>query len=397
MNPALDQSRWTVVGATWTYWHDTFQDVLLDSGCVLRAYTYLTTDEDSPNTELVELLKAAPDAVGALTGVDMTVTDQTIEKLCAPVRNCVVFAVEQNDGRTGLTGTAADGLIPTVAVTLDDLITPVLVNVQTGKSIDPGNVLNGETIAEATGVDRTYLLERLLGAAPELPKVIWWKDQFAGPISTDLIFHKGSTKTTMTGGKSPTLVNSVQDFAIKYGLAKISDVIDWQISEFNPQQTPGSNGLDNLYNGELDNTLFAWQRFTNPIRALNAGDHAFQEHFEKGNGTAYTLATVLTLRAGDFKTRPFAAFKAGVLNGHPHIAEVDYFLGDRVGFENDGMIWVDTVYSIKRAWSRTTPIKVTVGIGEDKNKSDPFASAFKMMGTIWSGVGALAGQGTIFG
>jgi len=49
VNPVLDQSRWTSVGGTWTDWHSTFKDILTDSGCVLRAYTYLETDEDSPN------------------------------------------------------------------------------------------------------------------------------------------------------------------------------------------------------------------------------------------------------------------------------------------------------------------------------------------------------------
>lgn len=396
VNPVLDQSRWTVVGATWTDWHSSFKEVLTDSGCVMRAYTYLTTDEDSPNTELVELLRAFPDWSGELTGTDMSKTDKTIEQICSPLRNCVVFSVEQNDGRTGPTGTVVDGLIATAAVTLDDLITPVTVNLKTGKVIDPGNVLNGQQIEEATGIERSYLFEQLTGTAPEPPSVIWWQGQFSGPTSTDLHFNKSSAKTTMTGGKSPVIVNAVQDFAIKYGLARISDVIDWKLSSLAIQQIPGTNGLDNLYNGELDDTFLAWQRFTNPIRARHAGDHAFQEHFEKGSGTAYTLATVLTLRAGDWRTRPYASFKAGVLNGHPWIAEQDFFLGDRVGFENDGIIWVDTVSSIKRQWSRNSPIRVTVGIGEDRNRTDPLATAFKSLATIWNGVGMLAGQGSIF-
>ena len=396
VNPALDQSRWTVVGSTWTDWHSSFKDIILDAGCVIRAYTYLTTDEDSPNEELVDLLRAAPDAIGRYTGIDMTKVDTTLEKICAPKRNAVVFRVEQNDGRTGPTGTVLDGLLSTVSVTLDDLITPVMVNLNTGKVIDPGNVLGGDTISDATGINQALLFEKLTLTAPAPPSVIWWKDQFAGPIGTDLTFHKGSVKTTMTGGKSPILVNAVQDFAIKYGLSKLSDVIDWQLAAFNPQQAPATNGLDNLYNGELDDTLLAWQRFTDPIRALNAGDHSWQEMIEKGNSTAYTLATVLTLRTGNFKTRPYTAFKAQILNGHPHITEVDFFLGDRVGFENDGIIWVDTVWSIKREWSRNSPIKVSVGIGEDKHKTDPFAAAFRSMAMMYNAIGMTLGQQTVF-
>jgi hypothetical protein len=246
-------------------------------------------------------------------------------------------------------------------------------------------------------VERSYLFETLTGTAPEPPKVIWWEGDYSGAITTDLTFHKSSVKTTMTGGKSPTIVNQGIEFAIKYGLAKLSDVISWWATGGVQQQVPGTNGLDALYQGQLADTVLAWQRFTNPIRALHAGDLAWQEHFEKGSGTAYVLASVLTLRAGDWKTRPYASFKATVLNGHPWIALQDYALGDRVGFEKDGIIYVDTVFAVKTKWSRNEPIAVNVSIGDDKNKSDPFAAAFKTLAVAWNTVGMALGQGSIFG
>jgi hypothetical protein len=397
VNPFLDQSRWTTVGATWTTFHDTFKDILVDSGCVLRAYTYLTTDEDSPNTELADMLKVFPNLVKQFTGVDVSETNETIDQICAPRRNCVVLSVEQKDGRTGPTGTVIDGIISTVAVTLDDLITPIIVRLDTGKVLDPGRVLNGMPIEEATGIERSYLFETLTGTAPDVPKVIWWQGDYSGAISTDLTFHKSSVKTIMTGGKSPTIVNEAQTFAIRYGLAQLSSVISFYATGGVQQQIPGTPGLENLYQGQLDNTVLAWQRFTNPIRALHAGDLAWQEHFERGTGTAYVLASILTLRAGDFKTRPYASFKATVLNGRPWIAQQDYDLGDRVGFEQEGVIYVDHCFSIKRRWSRGDALRVTVGIGDDRNKSDPFAAAFKSLAVLWSTAGMALGQGTLFG
>ena len=397
VNPFLDQSRWTTVGATWTSFHDTFKDVLTDSGCVLKAYTYLVTDEDSPNGELADLLKVFPALVKQFTGIDLKDTDKTIDQLCAPRRNCVVLAVEQKDGRTGPTGTVIDGIISTVAVTLDDLITPVTVNLDTGKVYDPGRVLNGLPIEEATGIERSYLFETLTGTAPEPPKVVWWDSQYTGAISTDLTFHKSSVKTTMTGGKSPTIVNEAQTFLIRYGLSQLSAVISWWATGGVVQQIPGTPGLESLYQNQLDNTLLAWQRFTNPIRALHAGDLAWQEHFERGTGTAYVLASVLTLRLGDWKTRPYASFKASVLNGRPWIAQVDFQLGDRVGFEREGVIYVDTVTAIKRRWNRDNVLQVDVSIGDDRLKSDPFGAAFKSLAVLWNTVGQVAGQGTLFG
>lgn len=396
VDPVLDQSRWTSIGATWTTWHDTFKDLLTDSGCQMRFYTYLKTDPDSPNVELAKILDLVPDLLAGL-GVDLSTLEGDLTKLAAPQRNCVVVAFEQIDGVTGPTGTAADGLIATVAVTLDDLITPVAIDVTTGNTFDPGEVLNGEPVEDATGLGQTYLIEQLLDVAPPPPTVIWWDGQWNGMITTDLTWHKGSVKTIMTGSKSPVIVNQAISFAIRYSLAQLSAVINNWIAGISGQtQVPGTPGLDNLYQDQLSDTLLAWERFTDPIRALYAGDVAWQEHFEKGSGTAYTLASILTLRSGDWKTRAFAAFKAGTNDGKPWIAQLDYQIGDRVGFEQNGIIYVDNVVGIKREWDWEKPLTVSVTIGEDKNKADPFAAAFKTMANIYGFVGQLAGEGTIF-
>jgi hypothetical protein len=399
VDPVLDQSRWSAIGARWTDWHSTFKDILTDAGCIMRAYTYLTTDKDSPNTELTSILELVPDLVELVTGQNLNDIEGDIGKLVAPIRNCVVFAFEQVDGVHGPTGTAFDGLLDTVAVTLDDLITPIAIDITTGDTFDPGEMLNGEPVWDAAGISRTHLIEQLTGLAPEVPKVIWWDNTYSGMISTDLTWHKGGVKTIMTGSKSPTIVNQAQTFAIRYGLSRLSDVINEYLAVWagGESQVQGTNGLDNLYQGQLDDTLLAWERYTDPIRALYGGDVAWQEHFEKGSGTAYTLASIITLRDGDWKTRPFAAFKATTENGRPWIADVDYFLGDRVGFEQEGIIYVDNVYGIKREWDWATPLKVTMKIGEDKQKSDPFGAAFKTMAAIYTVVGQVLGEGTLFG
>jgi hypothetical protein len=394
VDPVLDQSRWTTLGATWQDWHSNWKDLLSDAGCQMRFYTYLTTDLDSPNIELANILNLGPDLL-TLLGIDLTSVDTTVDQLVAPLRNAVVVAFEDISGVTGPTGTAIDGLINTVAVTLDDLITPVAVDLSTGETYDQGGVLNGEPIQDASGLGQTLLIEQLTDTAPAPPVVIWWDGEWNGLESSDLTWHKGSVKTIMTGSKSPVIVNQAQTFAIRFGLAQLQKQITAGLG-VNAGPAPVGAGIDNLYQGQLDDTLLAWQRFTDPVRAIYAGDVAWQEHFEKGSGTAYTLASILTLRSGDWKTRPFAAFKASPRNGHPWIAGLDYQVGDRVGFEQNGIIYVDNVMGIKREWDWEQPIKVTVKIGEDKEKGDPFAAAFKTLAAVWNFVGQVAGQGTIF-
>lgn len=394
VDPALDQSRWTSIGATWTTWHETFKDVLMDAGVAMKCYTYLTTDADSPNTELVSLLEVVPELISQITGLNLSGLERNLANAAAPLRNAIVFAFEQIDGVTGPTGTVADGLLSTVAVTLDDLITPVAVNLATGAAFDPGQVLNGAEIADAAGVSQTRLIEQLLNVAPAPPRVIWWDGTYNGMINTDLLYHKGAVKTIMTGSKSPALVNEAQTFAIRYALSQLQIVIAPGFGL--PGGPPIGAGLDSLYQGQLDNSLFAWERFTDPVRALYGGDMAFQEHFERGSGTAYTLSSILTLRSGNWKTRAWASFSAVTLDGHPWIAGYDYHVGDRVGFEQDGIIYVDNVYGIKREWDWQRPLTITCKIGDGRGKDDPFGAAFKTIANMYSFVGALAGEGTLF-
>jgi hypothetical protein len=74
----------------------------------------------------------------------------------------------------------------------------------------------------------------------------------------------------MTGSRSPTLVNELQTFAIKWGLAQLSDMINVAIGTMvnTAFQFPATPGLDELYQGQLDNVLFAWERWTDPLRAI---------------------------------------------------------------------------------------------------------------------------------
>lgn len=400
VNPVTDQSRWSSIGSSWQDCHTVFKDILTDAGVVMRAYTYLTTDEDSPNTELEQLLTLVPDTLELMFGAELTQQKNFLKKLAAPNRNCVVFAFEDKSGHTGPTGTAIDGLIDTVAVTLDNLITPIVVDITTGETFDAGLMLNGQPVYEAAGVDRTYLLEKLALTAPMPPKIIWWEGEYSGMKTTDLTWHKGATATIMTGSKSPAIVNSALTFGIKYGLARLSDAINMWVGASTQSgviQVPLSNGLDNLYTGQLDNTILAWQRFTDPMRAIHGGDLKYLEHFEAGSGTAYTLAAVLTLRDGYWKTRPWAAFKATTLNGMPWIAYLDYNLGDRVGFEHDGIIYVDNAYGIKWEWQWEQAVEVSLKIGEDVQKDDPFGAAFKTIANVYKFASQVAGEGTLFG
>lgn len=379
VNPILDTSAWTVLGATWNDWHSVTSDLLKDAGCMLRAYTYLVGDTWNPYEELAGLL-----GLSHLT--------QIANSVAKPSRNCVVFRIEDKSGHRGATGTAFDGFLDVIGLTLDDFLTTTLIDGNTGLSLD------GEPVFETHG-SNFPVFESLLGTAPEVPKIIWREGQFTGLIGATHTLHKGSPRTVMTGGRSPTLVNELQTFAIKWGLAQLSDLINVAIGTMvnTAYQVPLTPGLDSLYQGQLDNVLFAWERYTDPLRALWNGDLSYQEYFERGSSTAYTMAGFLTLRTALWKTRAFHSFKAVVRNGFPWLLDEDTELGDRNAFEFDGVLFVDQIYGDKRALSRKTGVKATLTIGDDQDKNDPQARALRALQAMYTMFGAFLGEGIIFG
>lgn len=356
-----DQSRTTLLTSAWQDFHSSTVDIMKDAGVMARAYTYFTEDEDNPHPEL-----------------EATVGDE-LANFARPGRNAVVVAFEDHSGYTGPTGTAIDGVINLFSSTLDDLIT------ETVFPIDAND--DGET---------DPVFRKLFGVAPDPPWAVYRDGQESGIIESGYFQHKGSVKTTMTGGKSPKLVNDLQTFAIRYGLSQLQLVITAGVFG-QAGGPPLGAGLSDLYQGQLDNILLAWQRYTNPIRALVAGDLGYLERVERGSGVAYTISSVLTLRAGDNKTKPYRGFKTQIRNGAPYLIGYDLLLDDRVGFEVDGILYVDQITAIRYEYDRRKPITYTVSVGDDTRHDDPIAQGFRAIQAGASLIGAVVGLDTVFG
>lgn len=379
VNPVTDTSDWTVLGASWTDWHSATSDILKNSGCMMRAYTYLVGDTWNP--------------YGELSGViGLSQVTQIANALVTPGRNCVIFAFLDKSGHTGPTGSALDGLLDVIGVNLDNVFSSVLVDAGTGLSLD------GEPVFETQG-NNFPIFASLLGTAPPVPKIIWREGQFTALIDATHTLHKGSPRTVMTGSKSPSLVNQLQTFGIKYALSQLSDLINVGIGTvFNTAfQAPLTNGLESLYQGQLDNVLFAWERWTDPLRALTNGELSYQEYFERGSGTAYTLAGFLTLDTALFKTRAYQGFKAVVRNGHPWTIGVDTELGDRNAFEFDGVLYVDQIFGDKTKLDRKTGVMASITVGDGKDKEDPIARTMQAVSSLYTVIGAVMGEGVLFG
>lgn len=142
--------------------------------------------------------------------------------------------------------------------------------------------------------------------------------------------------------------------------------------------------------------LFAWERYTNPFRALQTGDLAYQEWFEHPGSAAYTMSGVLNLRTGDFKKRAFRSFKTNVRNAQPYIINYDILLDQRVGWEIDHIMYVDQASRIGYAYDRGTPTTYQLAIGDDTEQQDPFAQGIKALQAVYTIASMAAGEGWLF-
>lgn len=369
VNPLTDSSRFSVLASRWSSAHDTCEGLLKDSGCNVRAYTWLTEDEDSPHPELAALIG---------------------QEAARPARNCIVLAVEDKSGVVGLTGTAIDGAVNLVAATADDLISELLYEFRDADAIDP-----------RTNQNVPPYVRDSLGIAPIKPSIVFRESLEQSPIkSSERAIFKSKAKSILAGGKSPGWVNQLQTFGIKFGLSFIQLT---HVYGGGPGgggmagPAPQGSGLEEIYQGQLDNMLLAFMRHTDPLRDVAAGDMGYLEYFtQEGGGTAYTISSALTLRQGHWKTRPYQSFKVVIWNRRPYQLFYDFDLGDRALFEIDGLLYSDQFTAIRMHYDESTPKTFDVTIGTGSEQEDPMGQAVRSLQTIWSAIGTIFGSNDLY-
>lgn len=355
VNPLLDQSRMLPLAARWQDLHTISEPLMDDAGVALLDYIWLTEDKDSPHPELA-----------ALVG----------EQLARPTRNCVILAFEDKSGVTGLTGTFIDGAVNLIATTLDDLIT------ETVLPLDQ----DGDGITDP-------VFRRFLGAAPKKPSLVWRDCEYSGLIASEHKLQRGSSQTVWTGGHSPTILNQAISFGVKFGLSQLQTVISDGVFH-NQGPAPIGSGLEEIYQGQLDDMFFAYQKFTNPQTALWLNDYALLEGFEQGNGYAYVMSAPLTIRQGMHKRRPRVSFTMSARDGEPNCWGYDYNIADRALFEIDGIYYTEQIRGGKWGYDENTPIHLDLTIGRNRER-DPFEAGMKALADGWNAIGSVIGGAAV--
>lgn len=355
INPIFDTSRLSVLMARWQPAHDVTLMMLKDTGCNVRAYIWLPEDDDSPHPELAAIVGQAK---------------------ARPTRACVILAVEDHQGVTGVTGTAIDGALDLIAVSADNILSELV-------------WIDRDGDGEADPIIRKFF-----GMAPKVPDVSFRDTKYSSIISSEHNMFRAKAQKILTGGRSPGWVNQTQTFLIKYALSELSAIIS--AGPAGAYQQPGTPGLEEIYQGQLDNMLLAYIQATDPVRAARSGPYGFLESFEQGSGSAYTVSSAMTLRQGHFKTRAYSSFRVSVRNGGQYTLYFDFDLASRAHFQIDSVFHTDQVTAIRLHYDESTPKTFDLSIGDDSESDGPMASVMRNAAAFWNAISMMFGSGDLF-
>jgi hypothetical protein len=108
------------------------------------------------------------------------------------------------------------------------------------------------------------------------------------------------------------------------------------------------------------------------------------------------VSGILSLRDGEWKTRPWTSFKVSVKNGYPYLLDIDYTLGDRMGFTMAQALYVDQLYGYRRSYSRSDVLKIELQVGSGRQEADPLFQATNSLAAVWNMFGMYMGSSQLF-
>lgn len=329
---------WGVVSSRWSNWHDMAKQMLEDSELSVTATRFLDGDPPPyPNANLRH---------GAL-----------------------VFDIIDKSGvliGTSHGGSLFDGLGRTISEFATDFI---------DSSMD---------LATDVDVPGEYLLPGLRLTKKELPYVVF-REGDQSPIQTsDLVISPAKGVQVNCGGHSMPGVNETISATIQFGFGALGSIVGL-----------GSLGgsIDALLKPLYEDTILAWMSVKSPLKAQHSGWSRYFEYFQDGANKAYTIASLMVLRAGFWATKTTISCQISVIDAAPWMVGDrglgHFFVGDRVGvaLRNDPRrkIHMERCKKLDLKWSSDSPNpEWVITIGDDRALQDPAQRAWGKLEAIVS-------------
>ena len=360
----LDTSDWPVVvnpqsfeksaqaGTLWSLpiirmktWHDAFQSILADAELSVQCDRWLEGDDEPWEG--------------------------------ANLRNgTLVISIVDKSGRYN-TGTAEGGnlfggLLNTIAEFSSDFLDTTL------------------SAVSGTPLPSEYMQIGVKSTNKTWPYVILRPGFTPGVISADFGIRPAKAIQIVTGGKSMPGVNE----AISAIIQAIGDIVGDNLTIMGYGLGSIGGAIDTLLKPIYENVLLAWTATKSFKRAQQAGWDRYFEWFQDGADQAYTLASLMAIRAGLWATRRKFTHTIKIMDSCPWMLGDNgvghMWLSDRVGTtepgDDSGRVWIDRIGRIVLSANESTwhpDWDITIG---DNKDNDPFMAAMERIKETWSGL-----------
>jgi len=320
---------WGLVSSRWANWHDMAHVMLEDAEMSVTCTRYLNGDP-------------AP-----WEGADLR------------HGTLIIDIVDKSGVHLGTSngGTAFDGLFRTVAEFADDFIDSTA------------------NLIYDTEYPEEYFIPGLRLTHKEHPYVHYRTGVGSGVEESKYVNSPAKGVQINVGGHSAPGVNEV----ISATIQAVGDLLGSIV-------LIGSLGgtVDALLKPLYEDTVLAWWSVKSTQRAQHSGWSRYFEYFQDGANKAYTIASLMVLRAGFWATKTVVGNEMSVIDGQPYLVGDNgighWFLDDRIGFslENDptGRIWVDRARKIELRWDADTYPQWIPTVGDPRIFQDPAQRAW---------------------
>ncbi|MGV7251934.1 Gp37-like protein [Mycobacterium kansasii] len=328
---------WGIAIARWANWHDMAHQMLEDSELSVRCDRYL--DGDPPpwpganlrhGTLVIDIVDKSGVYIGTANG-----------------------------------GTVFDGLVRTVAEFTDDFLDSTL------------------DVALDTSTPADYWRVGYRFTHPQDPYVIYLEDD-SSPIQTSQWANSPAKGVEVAcGGHSMPGINETISATVQVIFDLLGNLI-----------LLGSLGasIDALIKPLYEDTVLAWWSVKSIPRAQNSGWSRLYEYFQPGANKAYTITSLLVLRAALWATRTVISWQISVWDGVPFVVGDrglgHFFLDDRIGLalKGDSTIHMDRVRKLDLAWDDESFPEWHLTVGDDRIWQDPAQVALGKIENVMAGL-----------
>lgn len=389
-----DNSPLTIVFSRFKPFHDVAKKTLADGQLMLTCRRYLPDRDPHPFADLKGEL-------------DIDFLEDLLSMI--PLREgCLVWDIIDKSAwgsGTAFGGSWLTGLVRAVVNVASDGVTEGI-DVFTGDPTFPGDYY-------APGVAG---LANLFGTAPAYPWVVFEEGPYTGIESSEFNYFEATDTSFLTGGKSMPGVNEAISAGINMGGDFVTSLINSALSAGGAFGTaidlPPLGGLmdaiakifyEDVFLAFMETPTLRAGGLPLPIAGLEnittgLGDFHLYEGWADGSDRAFTISSLIAIRAKIWATRQRTSHKIKVSDAAPYVIGEKgfghFWLGDRVGtsvlgYPTPDTVFVERVNKLSYKWGKDGPSGWQISIGYQ----DPEDPALKALELIREVNGALSDLG----